>query len=120
MEEDLNVLCVEQAAREGFCSQIQKLSDIESEMSIRVNKDVDLGRAALHIAAEDDSLISHSSVPLPVDDFLFRLDNLAMEYCSRYSSSLRSSPEDFLECLNRYLYVNKVSLISFHFVNNIS
>lgn len=95
------------AAREGFCSQIQKLSDIEREMSIGVNKDVDLGRAALHIAAEDDSLISHSSVPLPVDDFRFRLDSLAMEYCSRYSSSLRSSPEDFLECLNRYLYVNK-------------
>ncbi|XP_073311594.1 uncharacterized protein [Primulina huaijiensis] len=95
------------AAREGFCSQIQKLSDIERETSTRVNKDVDLGRAALHIAAEDDSLISHSSVPLPVDDFLFRLDSLAVEYCSRYSSSLRSSPEDFLECLNRYLYVNK-------------
>ncbi|XP_073027307.1 uncharacterized protein [Primulina eburnea] len=95
------------AAREGFCSQIQKLSDIERETSTRVNEDVDLGRAALHIAAEDDSLISHSSVPLPVDDFLFRLDSLAVEYCSRYGSSLRSSPEDFLECLNRYLYVNK-------------
>ncbi|KZV54433.1 hypothetical protein F511_09748 [Dorcoceras hygrometricum] len=98
------------AAREGFCSQIKKLSDFKRD--IRVNEDVDLGRVALHIAAEDDSLISHSSVPLPVDDFLFRLDNLAVEYCSRYSSSLRSSPEDFQECLNRYLYVNKAFRIT--------
>ncbi|XP_073128047.1 uncharacterized protein [Henckelia pumila] len=95
------------AAREDFYSQIEKLSDVERDMSMRVNKDVDLRRAALHIAAEDDSLISHSSVPLPVDDFLFRMDSLAVEYCSRYSYSLRSSPDDFLECLNRYLYVNK-------------
>ncbi|KAK6140354.1 hypothetical protein DH2020_025898 [Rehmannia glutinosa] len=97
------------AARVGFCSQIEKLSDIERETSISVNRGVDMGRAALHIAAEDDSIISHSSVPLPVDDFIERLDSLSMGYCSHYSSSFRSSPEIFLECLERYLYVNKVS-----------
>ncbi|KAI3445136.1 hypothetical protein Pfo_001801 [Paulownia fortunei] len=95
------------AARVGFCSQIEKLSDIERETSISVNRGVDLGRAALQIAAEDDSIISHSSVPLPVDDFIERLDSLSMGYCSHYSSSFRSSPEIFLECLERYLYVNK-------------
>ncbi|XP_016447915.1 uncharacterized protein LOC107772952 isoform X4 [Nicotiana tabacum] len=95
-------------SREGFCSQIRKLSDIERGTSICINRGVDLGQAALHIAAEDDSLISHSSVPLPVADFLERLDHLSMEYCSHYSSSFKSSPEHFIHCLETYLYVNKV------------
>ncbi|XP_057807872.1 uncharacterized protein LOC131022418 isoform X2 [Salvia miltiorrhiza] len=30
-----------------------------------------------------------------------------MGYCSQYSSSFRSSPENFLDCLERYLYLNK-------------
>nr|GLL40981.1 uncharacterized protein LOC109180270 isoform X2 [Ipomoea trifida] len=94
-------------AREGFYSQIQKLSEIERETSISINRRVDLGKAALFVAAEDDSLISHSSVPLPVDDFLARLDDLSMDYCSHYGSSFRSSPEDFLKCLDRYLYIDK-------------
>ncbi|KAJ8529329.1 hypothetical protein K7X08_036164 [Anisodus acutangulus] len=94
-------------AREGLCSQIGKLSDIERETSICINRGVDLGKAALHIAAEDDSLVSHSSVPLPVDDFIQRLDHLSMGYCSRYSSSFTSSPEHFIHCLEKYLYVNK-------------
>lgn len=94
-------------AREGFCSQIRKLSNIERETSIIINGDVDLGKTALHIAAEDDSLISHSSVPLPVDAFMQRLDDLSMDYCSRYHSSFRSSPDNFLECLERYMYVDK-------------
>ncbi|XP_019185316.1 PREDICTED: uncharacterized protein LOC109180270 isoform X2 [Ipomoea nil] len=94
-------------AREGFYSQIQKLSEIERETSISINRRVDLGKAALYIAAEDDSLISHSSVPLPVDDFLARLDDLSMDYCSHYGSSFRSSPEEFLKCLDRYLYIDK-------------
>ncbi|XAR63533.1 hypothetical protein NMG60_11023497 [Bertholletia excelsa] len=95
------------AAREGFCVQIEKLSSIERETSISINRGVDLGKTALYIAAEDDSLISHSSVPLPVDAFLERLDDHSMHFCSHYSSSLRSSPENFLECLERYLYVDK-------------
>nr|XP_043626529.1 uncharacterized protein LOC122597989 isoform X2 [Erigeron canadensis] len=94
-------------ARDGFCSQINKLSSIERETSIIINGAVDLGKTALYIAAEDDSLISHSSVPLPVDAFIGRLDDLSMGYCSRYSSSFRSSPDTFLECLERYMYVDK-------------
>ncbi|KAL4586280.1 hypothetical protein LXL04_010916 [Taraxacum kok-saghyz] len=94
-------------ARAGFCSQIQNLSDIERETSIIINRGVDLGKTALYIAAEDDSLISHSSVPLPVDAFIDRLDDLSMEFSSRYSSSFRSSPDNFLECLERFMYVDK-------------
>ncbi|KAL7259212.1 hypothetical protein ACSBR1_005164 [Camellia fascicularis] len=95
------------AAREGFCLQIKKLSNIERETSITINRGVDLGKTALHIAAEDDSLISHSSVPLPVDAFMERLDDHSMHFCSHYSSSFRSSPEKILECLEKYLYVDK-------------
>ncbi|KAH6759819.1 hypothetical protein C2S52_009758 [Perilla frutescens var. hirtella] len=95
------------AARVGFCSQIKKFSDIERGTSITINRGVDLARTALQIAAEDDSLISHSSVPLPVDDFIERLDSLSMGYCTHYSSSIRSSPENFLDCLEKFLYLNK-------------
>lgn len=94
-------------ARDGFCSEIKRLSDIERETSISINRGVDLGKTALYIAAEDDSLISHSSVPLPVDAFIERLDDLSMDYCSHYSSAFRASPEIFFETLERYLYINK-------------
>ncbi|XP_039070498.1 uncharacterized protein LOC120217481 isoform X2 [Hibiscus syriacus] len=94
-------------ARKGFVSQIKELSNIERETSISINRGVDLGKTALYIAAEDDSLISHSSVPLPVDAFLERLDDLSMGYCSHYNSSCRSSRENFLESIEKYLYVRK-------------
>ncbi|KAK4796977.1 hypothetical protein SAY86_029303 [Trapa natans] len=94
-------------ARAGFCSQIKNLSDIERDTSISINRCVDLGRAALFVAAEDDSLVSHSSVPLPVDAFIERLDDLSMGYCSYYSSSFNSSPDHFLDSLQRYVYVKK-------------
>lgn len=74
---------------------------------------MDLGKTALYIAAEDDSLVSHSSVPLPVDAFINRLDDLSMDYCSRYSSSFSASPENFLESLDRYLYQDKVITVCF-------
>ncbi|XP_031247614.1 uncharacterized protein LOC116105320 isoform X1 [Pistacia vera] len=94
-------------AREGFCSQINKLSNIERETSISINRCVDLGKTALHIAAEDDSLISHSSVPLPVDAFIDRLDDLSVGYCPHYNSSLKSSRENFLDSIERYLFDKK-------------
>ncbi|XP_043693520.1 uncharacterized protein LOC122643996 [Telopea speciosissima] len=94
-------------AREGFCSQIQRLSNVERETSICINRRVDLAKTALLIAAEDDSIVSHSSVPLPVDSFIERLDNLSMGYCSLNGSSFRLPQEEFLACLERYLYVQK-------------
>ncbi|XP_058080031.1 uncharacterized protein LOC131228185 isoform X2 [Magnolia sinica] len=95
------------AARDGFCSQIQRLSRIERETSITINRGVDLGKVALHIAAEDDALVSHSSVPLPVDSFIERLDDLSMGFCSLYIPPVGSSPELFLGNLERYFYVHK-------------
>lgn len=103
-------LMIEQEAREGFWSQIKKLSSLERETSISINRCVDLGKTALHVAAEDDSLISHSSVPLPVDAFIDRLDDLSVGYCPHYSSSFKSSPESFLESIERYLFDEKVCL----------
>ncbi|XP_068660980.1 uncharacterized protein [Aristolochia californica] len=94
------------AARGAFCSQIERLSSIERETSIAINRGVDLGKAALHIAAEDDALISHSSVPLPVDAFVERLDDLSMGFCSLYFPPAGSSPEIFLGNLERYFYVH--------------
>ena len=98
----------EQEARKEFCLQIQKFCDIERETSITINRCVDLGRTALCIGAEDDSLVSHSSVPLPVDAFIERLDDLSMDYCPHYSPAFDSSPENFLDSLERYLYGHKV------------
>lgn len=102
---------IEQEAREGFYSQIKRLSNVERETSISINKCVDLGKTALHIAAEDDSLISHSSVPLPVDALISQLDDLSVGYCSHYSSGFRSSPESVLESIERYLFDKKVCLL---------
>lgn len=110
----------EQEAREEFCSQIQRFTDIEKETSICINRHVDLGKTALYIAAEDDSLVSHSSVPLPVDAFISRLDDLSMDYCPNYSPQYDSSPEKFLESIERFLYAHKVCymLVSFQCVCN--
>ncbi|XP_039060937.1 protein LONG AFTER FAR-RED 3-like [Hibiscus syriacus] len=77
-------------ATKGFVSQIKELSNMERETSISINRGVDLWKTALYIAAEDDSLVSHSSVPLPVDAFLERLDDLSMGYCFHYNLSCRS------------------------------
>lgn len=67
----------------------------------------------------------HSSVPLPVDAFIDRLDDFSLDYCSRYSSSFISSPDILLDCLERYMYVDKVYLsilaeskLYFFFINS--
>ncbi|KAB5573001.1 hypothetical protein DKX38_000195 [Salix brachista] len=94
-------------ARQNFMSQIKRLSSIEREISISINRRVDLAKTALYIAAEDDSLISHSSVALPVDAFVERLDDLSMGFCTNNSSALKSSPEMLLDSLEKFLYVKK-------------
>lgn len=91
-------------------SQIKRLSSIEREISISINRRVDLAKTALYIAAEDDSLISHSSVALPVDAFVERLDDLSMGFCTNNSSALKSSPEMLLDSLEKFLYVKKVTI----------
>ena len=96
-------------------SQIKRLSSIEREISISINRRVDLAKTALYIAAEDDSLISHSSVALPVDAFVERLDDLSMGFCTNNSSALKSSPEMLLDSLEKFLYVKKVAIFSCEF-----
>lgn len=88
--------------------EIGGLSAIERETSIAINRRVDLAKAALHIAAEDDSIVSHSSVPLPVDAFVERLVDHSMDFCTKNGAALKSGPEDFLKALERYMYEDKV------------
>ncbi|KAH7667023.1 hypothetical protein IHE45_12G032400 [Dioscorea alata] len=95
------------AAREGFCEQIGRLTEINGESSIAISKGPDLARTALYIAAEDDSLVSHSSVPLPVEAFIERLDDLSMGFCPIYMPPSHSPPEVFLANLERYFYIHK-------------
>ena len=40
---------------------------------------ISLAKAALHVAAEDDALVSHSTVKLPVPQFLQRINALSNE-----------------------------------------
>ncbi|KAL9661975.1 hypothetical protein QQ045_026803 [Rhodiola kirilowii] len=94
-------------AREKFLENIGGLSAIERETSIAINRRVDFAKTALYIAAEDDSIVSHSSVPLPVDAFVERLVDHSMDFCTKNSSALRSTPENLLKSLERYLYQDK-------------
>nr|KAJ0218128.1 hypothetical protein LSAT_V11C300102690 [Lactuca sativa] len=54
-----------------------------------------------------------------------KLDDFSLDYCSRYSSSFISSPDILLDCLERYMYVDKVYLsilaeskLYFFFINS--
>ncbi|XP_015688164.2 uncharacterized protein LOC102702619 [Oryza brachyantha] len=96
------------AAREGFAKQVGRLTRVEAETSIAISRGADLARAALCVAAEDDSLVSHSSVPLPVEAFISRLDDLTTGFLADgYLPPAGAPPEVFLDHLDRYLYVHK-------------
>ncbi|KAF7022324.1 hypothetical protein CFC21_035117 [Triticum aestivum] len=96
------------AAREGFATQIGRLTRLNAETSIAISRGADLARAALCIAAEDDSLVSHSSVPLPVDAFIARLDDLSTGFLAAgFLPPSGAPPEVFFDHLDRYLYVHK-------------
>uniref|UniRef100_A0A6N2JYG2 Uncharacterized protein n=1 Tax=Salix viminalis TaxID=40686 RepID=A0A6N2JYG2_SALVM len=93
-------------ARQNFMSQIKGLSSIEREVSISINRRVDLANTAISISAEDFALMSQSSLPLPVDPFIERLFDLAMEFC-KTNKVLRTSPEAFLDSLYNFLGYHK-------------
>ncbi|CAL4976879.1 unnamed protein product [Urochloa decumbens] len=96
------------AAREGFADQVGRLTRVSAGASIAISRGADLARAALCVAAEDDSLVSHSSVPLPVDAFIARLDDLSSGFCAGGNfPPYRAPPEVFFDYLDRYLYVHK-------------
>ncbi|TVU22630.1 hypothetical protein EJB05_32343, partial [Eragrostis curvula] len=93
------------AAREGFAAQVGRLTRVAAASSIAIGRGPDLARAALCIAAEDDSLVSHSSVPLPVDSFIARLDGLSTGFCGGGNFPPIGAPaEVFFDHLDRYLY----------------
>ena len=97
------------SAREGFAAQVGRLTRVSAGTSIAISRGADLARAALCVAAEDDSLVSHSSVPLPVDAFITRLDYLSTGFCAGGNfPPARAPPEVFFDYLERYLYIHKV------------
>ncbi|CAO2184962.1 unnamed protein product [Urochloa humidicola] len=96
------------AAREGFAVQVGRLNRVSAGASISISRGADLARAALCVAAEDDSLVSHSSVPLAVEAFISRLDDLSSGFCADGNfPPYRAPPEVFFDYLDRYLYVRK-------------
>lgn len=69
---------------------------------------MDLARAALGIAAEDDALVSHSSVPLPVDLYMARIDGMATEFAGHHLPERDRSPSAVFDALDNYMYVYQV------------
>ncbi|KAH9295390.1 hypothetical protein KI387_038978, partial [Taxus chinensis] len=95
------------AAREKFIKEVNGMCNSEREVSISKCIKIDLGRAALEIAAEDDALISHSSVSLPVDAYISRLDVLSMEFCRHFLPPRGAPPHIFPMNLERFMYIHK-------------
>ena len=60
---------------------------------------INLAEAALQIAAEDDAIVSHSTVQLPIQSFLRRIDRLASDMQSAVLQKMPedASPDDILE-----------------------
>lgn len=92
-----------QAARRNYAEEVANLRT-ESMNGAESSQHVDLARAALEIAAEDDALVSHSPVPLPVDAYLNRLQAMALEFAGHYLPPHCDSPDNVLEALDLYLF----------------
>lgn len=95
-----------QVARRNFAEEIANLRAASEEVgSGKPEGSVDLARAALEIAAEDDALVSHSPVPLPVDAYLNRLQAMAVEFAGHYLPRQHASdPYTVFEALDLYLF----------------
>lgn len=70
---------------------------------------INLADAAFQIAAEDDALVSHSSVKLPVASYAKRIQRMAEDIARNKLSHLPSvgsdrNPEEVLQIVQRYLY----------------
>eukprot|EP00271_Cylindrocystis_brebissonii_P008079 TRINITY_DN22111_c0_g1_i1.p1 TRINITY_DN22111_c0_g1~~TRINITY_DN22111_c0_g1_i1.p1 ORF type:complete len:538 (-),score=106.86 TRINITY_DN22111_c0_g1_i1:196-1809(-) len=102
------------AARIGFAREVAKSQQWQrapdaskkAENSRREEATIDLARAALEIAAEDDAIISHSLVALPVDAYLQRLDDMAHEVEAHYlpAESSQRTPAAVYAAMDRYIY----------------
>ena len=99
-----------QVARRNYTKEITKLTMTSSPEDGREfpTRSLDLARAALEIAAEDDALVSHSPVPLPVDSYIDRLDSMALEFAGHYLPPKDRTPATIFEALEIYLYGYKV------------
>ena len=60
---------------------------------------INLAEAALQVAAEDDAIVSHSTVRLPIQSFLQRIDRLASNMRSAVLQKMpeEASPDDILQ-----------------------
>ncbi|KAH7432322.1 hypothetical protein KP509_07G017700 [Ceratopteris richardii] len=101
--------CHAKAARESFVKEVVSLRYSDCNNESISSPPLDLARAALEISSEDDALVSHSSVPLPVDAFLDRLNKMALEFASHHLPSHPQTSESVLRCLDKYLYGYKVN-----------
>lgn len=92
-----------QSARANFA--------VEAARAMANDPTLDLARAALEIAAEDDALVSHSVVPLPVDSYISRLDLMAAEVANHHLPARLAdrTPRIVFDALNKYLYKYQVS-----------
>ena len=86
-----------QAARRAFVDIVE-----------RGEATLNLAAAALHVAAEDDALVTHSAVELPVELFLSRLQRYADEIGRVYLPPLgaHATPEQQLAVVSEYLFSN--------------
>ena len=100
----------DQAARDSFAAEIFRArnhGDLGGGASAQSESaPADLARAALEIAAEDDALISHSPVPLPVDAYLARLDSMAAELAGHHllPNACDRTPEAVFRVMDSYIY----------------
>lgn len=92
------------AARQNFVKEVAKLASSEGYIATSNSRSLDLARVALEVSAEDDALVSHSPVALPVDSYLERLNSMAMEFAGHHMPSQARTPDAVLCCLDNYLY----------------
>lgn len=90
------------AARKSFVQGVVELTRGGADNSARSN--LESARAALDVASEDDALVSHSPVSLPVDSYLGRLNSMAVEFARHHMPSHPQTPEAVLNSLDNYLY----------------
>jgi len=71
---------------------------------------VNLAEAVLHIAAEDDAIVSHSAVAFPVDAYLGRVERMVDELARLRLAHLppgEAEPAEVLAAVDAYLYTEK-------------
>ena len=68
-------------------------------MHVCPNAGINLAEAALQVAAEDDAIVSHSTVRLPIQSFLQRIDRLASNMRSAVLQKMLEDamPDDILQ-----------------------